>query len=205
MEFNPNAPAEMISDGFPLVVVDSASKTQTSFRRSAAERLATAQQRVREHRCTESGSYQAFCADVYYKDFAGPDTSEHWWDVLHAIVGLIHVPHHFTMRVFSYDRMKGEGLTTGEGVNEIRVPIAELRRAINARITELELAQHLTWEYMIESHTVAEDSAFYSLPFEQRIQRFRDGASRDRPPNSEVHEHDGDEQRLIAAQEVQNG
>jgi hypothetical protein len=175
MEFNPNAPAEMISDGAPNVVVDtrSESKTPTSFRRSPGDRLATAQQRVREHRCTEPGSYQAFCADVYYKDFAGPDTSEHWWDVLHAIVGLIHVPHHFTMGVFSYDHKTAEGITTGEGVRKIRIPIAELRAAIDTRITELKLTDYLVWEYVAEPHTVSEDKIFYSLPFEDRIERFR--------------------------------
>jgi hypothetical protein len=110
---------------------------------------------------------------VYYNDFAGPDTSEHWWDVLHAIVGLIRVTHHFTMGVFSYDRMKGEGLTTGEGVGKSRVPIAELRAAIDARITELKLTDYLVWEHVAEPHTVGEDKAFHSLPFELRIRRFR--------------------------------
>jgi hypothetical protein len=177
MEFNPNAPTEIISDGAPRpdVVVDARpeSKNPTSFRRSPAERLAAAQQRIREHRCTEPGSYQAFCADAYYKDLAGPDTSEHWWNVLHAIVGLIHVPHHFTMGVFSYDHKTGEGITTGESVGKIRVPISELRAAIDARIAELKLTEHLVWEYIAEPRTASEDRVFYSKPFEDRIKRFR--------------------------------
>ena len=162
----------------PEVVVDTR-KTPTSFHGDPAARLAVAQQRIREHRFTEPGSYQAFCADVYYKDFAGADTSEHWWDVLHAIVGLIHVPHHFTMGVFSYDHKRGEGKTTGEGVGKSRIPIAELGAAIDARIAELKLTDYLVWEYVAEPHTVAEDNAFYSLPFEDRIKRFRAEESSD--------------------------
>jgi hypothetical protein len=164
---------DLTSDAMkPEVVVDTR-KTPTSFGRSPAERVAAAQQRIRAHRCTEPGSYELFMSPEYYTDYAGSDTSEHWWDVLHAIVSLIHVPKHFEMGLFSYDQKKGEGITTGEGVGKIRVPIAELRAAVDARITELKLAEHLVWEYIDEAHTVAEDKAFYSLPFEERIKRFR--------------------------------
>jgi len=83
------------------------------------------------------------------------------------------------MGLVSYDRMTGEGIGVGDGGSRIRVPIAELRAAITARITELGLSEHLLWEYISETHTVAEDNAFYSLPFEDRIKRFRAEESAD--------------------------
>lgn len=178
-DFDLNRRAKVIAEPEEtLVEVDTLrkAKTPTSFWRTPAERLAAAQRRVREHRTTAPGSNEAFQGEDYYKDFVGVDTGEHWWDVLHALVSLIHVPRHFSMGLISYDRQTGEGIAL-EGGKRVRVPIAELKAAVIARIAELGLAEYLLWEYLDEPHTVAEDSGFYAAPFDRRIARFKEQAT----------------------------
>jgi hypothetical protein len=176
-DFNPNQKAKVRAESQTPVVVDTrvAEKPQPSFQRTPALRLANAQRSCREHRSESPNAIDLFQGEEYYTDFAGADTSEHWWDALHAIVGLIHVPKHFTMGMVGYDRKTGEGKAV-DGLKKIRVPIAELKAAVSARIAELGLSEVLIWEYLVEHHTIAEDSAFYATPFERRIERFKEQA-----------------------------
>jgi hypothetical protein len=177
--FDPNKKAKVIAEQAATpVVVDTreVQKTPTSFQRTPALRLANAQRSCREHRSESPNAIDLFQGEEYYTDFAGADTSEHWWDALHAIVGLIHVPKHFTMGMVGYDRKTGEGKAV-DGLKKIRVPIAELKAAVSARIAELGLSEALIWEYLVECHTVAEDSAFFGTPFETRIARFKEQAT----------------------------
>lgn len=177
-EFNPKLKTKVIADAAEAseVVVDTrvAEKIPTPFKITSPERFANAQRRAREHRNPESPLLQ-FAGEGYYKDYAGPLTNEHEWDLWRALGALLHTRPYFRLGFVSYDRLKGEGVFV-DGTQRYRIPINILKAAIETRIQELGLAKHLLWEYLAECHTVAEDTAFYATSLYERIKRFRDGA-----------------------------
>jgi hypothetical protein len=173
--FDPNIKGKVITDSAETpIVVDTreAQKTPTRYQRTPELRLAAAQQACRAHRSENPAAPENWQGGEYYTDFAGPNTSEHEWDIWRALGASLHTQPYFSLGFVSYDRLKAEGVFM-QGTQRYRIPINILKAAIETRIQELSLAPHLLWEWLAESHTCAEDSLFFGTPFENRIQRFK--------------------------------
>lgn len=113
----------------------------------------------------------------YNVDFAGEGTAEMYWDALIAEARLLQVPDLMDSEWVNsgghYDRKKGEWFNT-EGATGI--PIAMPRDVVLGRIIELGLSKETVDRYVTRrGRTVAEEEAFYRLPFKERMNALRSG------------------------------
>jgi hypothetical protein len=150
-------------------------QTPRTYPDEPAVRLAAAQKSVRAHRVDPS--VWATYDEGYYQSHCGDLTSESEFDILHSIAALIRCQPHYSMPMFGFDRKTAEGVALDVKSNtKLRVPIAQLRSDVAARIAELGVKNYLLWEYLAEEHTAVEDRGFYALAFEDRIKKFKTGA-----------------------------
>jgi hypothetical protein len=113
----------------------------------------------------------------YRVDFAGEGTAEFYWDTLVAEARLLQLPDLMDGEWINsgghYDRQKGEWRNT-EGSTGI--PIDILRGVVLGRIVELGLTQETVDRYITrKGRTIAEEEAFYRLPFNGRMNALRSG------------------------------
>jgi hypothetical protein len=113
----------------------------------------------------------------YRVDFAGEGTAEMHWDALIAEARLLHLPDlvsgDWVNSGGHYDREKGEWFNTKGATG---IPISILRDVVLGRIIELGLTQELVDRYVVrKGRTVAEEEAFYRLPFNKRMNALQSG------------------------------
>jgi hypothetical protein len=115
----------------------------------------------------------------YRVDLAGEGTAEMYWDALIAEARLLQLPDLFDGEWINsgghYDRRMGEWFNT-EGATGI--PISVLRDVVLGRIIELNLTKETVDKYITrKGRTIAEEEAFYQLPFNARINALRSGVA----------------------------
>jgi hypothetical protein len=135
-----------------------------------------------QHAIARRRDAQRLDADViggrnYRIDFAGEGTAEMYWDALIAEARLLQLPDLFDGEWINngghYDRQKGEWFNT-EGATGI--PISVLRDVVLARIIGLGLSKEVVDKYVTcKGRTVADEEAFYRLPFNERMNALRSG------------------------------
>ncbi len=115
----------------------------------------------------------------YGVDFAGEGTAEFYWDALMAEARLLELPDLLSGEWLNsgghYDRRKGEWFNTKGALG---IPLSMLRDVVLLRIIELGLSIEVVDRYVTRrGRTVAEEEAFYRLPFEARMEALRTGAA----------------------------
>jgi hypothetical protein len=113
----------------------------------------------------------------YATDLAGAGTAELYWDALIAQARLLQLPDLMDGEWLNsgghYDRHKGEWFNR-EGPTGI--PISVMRDVVLGRIIELGLTKESVDKFVTrKGRTVAEEEAFYRLPFNERMNALRSG------------------------------
>lgn len=131
-----------------------------------------------------STAYSFGCeGDFYHTSHAGPGTSP--WAFRHVVylLGLLKEPTHHALvgHIFGfYDARKaafvvGEDVLTTKSKGVATVSIFQLIKLLDNRIADLGLDPDLLEAHLNEKNSYAEREAFNSLPFEQKMAKFRAG------------------------------
>jgi hypothetical protein len=125
----------------------------------------------------QRGDAEVIGGNGYRVDYAGNGTAEMYWDALMAEARLLQLPDLLSGQWINsgghYDRNKSEWFNT-EGATG--VPISILHDVVLGRIIELRLSKEVVDKYVTrKGRTVAEEEAFYRLPFNGRMNALRSG------------------------------
>jgi hypothetical protein len=115
----------------------------------------------------------------YTVECAGEGTAEIFWDALVAQARLLQQPDLMGGEWLNsgghYDRQKGEWFNRDGATG---IPIDVLHGVVIGRILHLGLSKETVDRYVTrKGRTVAEEQAFYRLPFKARMQALRTGAA----------------------------
>lgn len=180
MGFDPNRKAEILvtvegpTDQIPRKESPVTADADPRFVDASATRDAITRQKAVRNMATE-----VIGGRGYNVDFAGEGTAEIYWDALVAQARLLQLPDLLSGDWLNsgghYNRQKGEWFNR-EGATGI--PIDILRGVVLARIIELDLSKDVVDQYVTrKGRTVAEEEAFYRLPFNERMNSLRTGAA----------------------------
>ena len=151
----------------PFISIESA---DSKFVDAPATRNAIARRRDARRSDTVGGQ-------GYDIDFAGEGTAELYWDALIAQARLLQLPDLLSGEWVNsgghYEKNKGEWFHTESATG---ISISVLRDVVLGRIIELGLSKEVVDRYVTrKGRTVAEEEAFYRLPFNERINALRSG------------------------------
>jgi hypothetical protein len=178
MSYDPNRTADIYAE------VESAPTEGKQKPLADQERLASIRQRNIALSKETSVSTGFIKHADYYKNFAGPETSH--WDFRHVcyLLNLLEEPKfgnlyncldegRFDAQLAQWTRVRATDWKFSHGDPPNSATLAELKVALASRIRELKISPVLLMEWASSSIPIAELQAFWRLPFEEKMQRFK--------------------------------
>jgi len=112
----------------------------------------------------------------YFKDGSGPETSTYDFEHVFFVLYFLEDPKflHLSLNHCDGNYNARTGIWTR---GDLQISIQSLKDAVQNRIAELGISEAMLFEYFATPSSWQEDRVYYALSFEERMLRFKQGAT----------------------------